>query len=155
MQVRWRFTLRLIDAQDENISAFYPILGIRRLGRYNVEAYDYTSHSDFWSHDLYISPRFTFHARFISFELDTTPPSSEPQSDDPSLFYEDGNFYPWTGFFSETPNFFDNIGERLLLSVDSSVGSYNLGITYDWQTQSFTASRLALIGINAPNSYIM
>lgn len=155
LTIRWRFTLRVISANDADISVYDAILGKRKLGTYNIESYQYTSYSGFWSNDLYVSPRFTFRTRYVDYELpEIDPPCSEPQLDLPELFFEGGTFFPWTGYYSVYQNYYDEIGERLLLSVAPGVTSYRLGVTYDWDWEGFTAERIENEG-GAPNIYIL
>lgn len=154
-QFRWRFSIRMLSIKDEQISSIYTPLGTRKLGRYTVSALDYVTHEAFVSHNVFMSPRFTFHAKYVDYELDIDPPSSEPQVSLPSFTYNQDNLlFPWSGFYGTFPNFFDEVGSSFKVSLDPAVQVYQLGITYDFQTDIYPQSRLDDIA-GFVSSYIM
>lgn len=155
LSVRWRFTLQVIEAEDEQISSYFPLFGNRKLGRWVAEAFQYVSQDGFWSYDKYISPRFTFTQRYIDFEVDPDDlPSSEPQADAPELFDLGALFFPWTDGFSIYSANRDIIADRVSLAVDPYVLLYRWGVTYDYTIAGYTAANISDVGGNI-NAYIL
>jgi hypothetical protein len=145
--VRWRFSLRLLAANDIDIQLYNAVTGERKLGRWFSEAYEYRSSTGFWSSDTYISPRFAYCFRFKDFELDIDKPCSEPQADLPELLGEVGLAFPTTGAFQ--PYAYDTVADKVFVFCESPVILLRWGITYDYSFFAYTEDTLEQAGGDA------
>lgn len=142
--VRWRFSLRLLVADNVGINTYFTPTGERKLGRWFSEAFDYRSSNGFWSSDIYISPRFAYCFRFKNFELDLDEPCSEPQADLPELFGTIGLAQPTTGSFQ--PYAYDVVADKAYVYCEPQVTLLRWGITYDYSFAAYTQNTLSQIG---------